>query len=140
LVTAADYRELIIRSTAEGVVRLGDVADVFESTESRFASGYHNQNPAILLFVNRQSGANIAATIEDVKLTLPRLRQLMPDDVELKVVMDRSRGIRASLFAAQSTLVVSALLVVAVVFLFLGNLRTALIPSVSIPIAIIGTF
>lgn len=140
LVTAADYRELIIRTTENGVVRLGDVAEVFESTESRFASGYHNENPAILLFVNRQSGANIAATIEAINLTLPRLRQLIPDDVELKVVMDRSRNIRASLAAAQSTLVISALLVVGVVFLFLGNLRTALIPSVSIPIAIIGTF
>lgn len=140
LTKAVDYRDLIIRSTEAGIVRLKDVAEVSDSTENRFASGFHNQNNAVLIMVSRQSGANIAATIDAVNAALPRLNQLLPETVTLKVVMDRSPGIRATLAAAEFTLMVSAFLVILVVYLFLGSLRAALIPSISIPIAIMGSF
>ncbi len=139
--SARDYQTLVIRYGDEGgVVRLQDVATVTDSVENRYTDGFHNQSSAVTLTVSRQTGANIVETIDAINTQLPALRALMPADTQLKVVMDRSPGIRATLKEAQITLVLSVLLVVGVVWVFLGSARSALIPSLAIPVAIIGAF
>lgn len=137
---AADYLPLIIRYRDGAAVRLGDVATVTDSVEDRYSSGFHNDKPAVVLMVSRQPGANIVATIDAINAQLPYLRALVPADASLAVVMDRSPGIRASLREARTTLVLSAGLVMLVVFLFLGSARAAVIPSLAIPVSLIGTF
>ncbi|WP_269620276.1 efflux RND transporter permease subunit [Zhongshania sp. BJYM1] len=137
---ASEYRELIIRHNNGAVVRLGDVAEVSESVENRYSSGFHNDRPAVILMISRQSGANIVETIDAVYKELPRLRALMPADSELSVIMDRSPGIRATLSEAQLSLLISVVLVMLVVWLFLGSFRTALIPSIAIPVSLVGAF
>lgn len=139
--SAKDYQTLVIRYGEDGgVVRLQDVATVTDSVENRYTDGFHNQSSAVTLTVSRQTGANIVETIDAINAQLPALRALMPADTQLKVVMDRSPGIRATLKEAQITLVLSVLLVVGVVWVFLGSARSALIPSLAIPVAIIGAF
>lgn len=138
---ASDYQTLVIRYGDEGgVVRLQDIATVSDSVENRYTDGFHNQSSAVTLTVSRQTGANIVETIDAINAQLPVLRSLMPADTQLKVVMDRSPGIRATLSEAQITLMLSVLLVVGVVWVFLGSARTALIPSLAIPVALIGAF
>ena len=138
--TAADYKNLIVRYNKTGLVRLQDVATVTDSVENRYTSGFHNQSTAVTLTVSRQTGANIVETIDAIKTQLPSLRALMPADTQLKLVMDRSPGIRATLREAQITLMLSVFLVVGVVWIFLRSARTALIPSLAIPVSIIGAF
>lgn len=138
--TAEQYRDLIIRHQEGAVVRLGDVATVTDSVENRYTSGFHNHNPAVIVMINRQSGANIVRTIDAIRDQLPQLQLLMPADSDLSVVMDRSPVIRATLNEAQFTLVLASILVVLVVWLFLGRARTALIPSVALPVSLIGSF
>src|SRR5690606_8198083 len=137
---AADYQSLVIRYHEGAPVRLSDVAEVTDSVENRYASGFHNQSSGVVLTVSRQAGANIVATIDAINEQLPALRELMPADTQLKVVMDRSPGIRATLKEAQFTLLIAVLLVVAVVWVFLGSARSALIPCLAIPVALIGSF
>ena len=138
--TAEQYRELVIRHQDGAVVRLGDLATVTDSVENRYTSGFHNHRPAVILMVSRQSGANIVRTIDAIHEQLPQLQALMPTDSELAVVMDRSPVIRSTLNEAQFTLVLASLLVVLVVWLFLGSARTALIPSVALPVSLVGSF
>lgn len=138
--TAADYKPLVIRYREGAPVRLQDVAEVTDSVENRYASGFHNQRSAVTLTVSRQTGANIMETIDAINAQIPALRALMPADTELKVVMDRSPGIRATLKEAQITLLIAVLLVVGVVWVFLGSARSALIPSLAIPVSLIGAF
>jgi|TARA_R100000049_G_C1954040_1_gene105031 multidrug efflux pump len=138
--TAAAYRLLVIRHQDGAVVRLGDVARVTDSVEDRYSSGFHNERQAVVLSISRQSGANIVETIDNIYARLPQLINLLPEDAQLSVVMDRSPVIRATLREAQISLLLATLLVVAVVWLFLGNLRAALIPSTAIPVSLIGSF
>jgi len=138
--SAEEYRNLIIRHQDGAVVRLGDLATVTDSVENRYTSGFHNHHPAVILMISRQTGANIVRTIDAIHEQLPQLQALMPADSELSVVMDRSPVIRATLNEAQFTLVLASLLVVLVVWLFLGNARTALIPSVALPVSLVGSF
>lgn len=137
---AEEYLPLIIRYRDGAPVRLGDVANVTDSVEDRYSSGFHNDRPAVLLMISRQPGANIIATIDAISAQLPGLRALLPGDADLAVVMDRSPGIRATLRESERTLLISAGLVMLVVFLFLGSARAALIPSLAIPVSLIGTF
>src|SRR5688572_770353 len=137
---AEEYLPLIIRYRDGAPVRLGDVAKVTDSVENRYTMGFHNDRPAVLLMISRQPGANIIATIDAINAQLPTLRALLPSDADLAVVMDRSPGIRATLHESQRTLMIAAGLVMIVVFLFLGSVRAALIPSLAIPVALIGTF
>jgi len=134
------YRPLIVRYVNGAPVRLGDVATVTDSVENRYTSGFHNNRPAVIVMISRQPGANIVETIDQVYAQLPMLRELMPADAELTVVMDRSPGIRATLREAQLTLLLACGLVVLVVLAFLGSLRAAFIPSVAIPVSLVGTF
>lgn len=137
---AEEYLPLIIRYRDGAPVRLGDVAKVTDSVEDRYSRGFHNDRPAVLLMISRQPGANIIATIDAINARLPALRALIPTDADLAVVMDRSPGIRATLRESEHTLILSAGLVMLVVFLFLGSARAALIPSLAIPVSLIGTF
>ena len=137
---AEEYLPMIIRYRDGAPVRLGDVAKVTDSVEDRYSHGFHNDQPAVLLMISRQPGANMIATIDAINAQLPGLRALLPADADLAVVMDRSPGIRATLRESERTLLISAGLVMLVVFLFLGSARAALIPSLAIPVSLIGTF
>ena len=140
LKNAADFSALVLRWQNGQAVRLADVAEVSDSVENRYSSGFHNDKPATITLVSRQPDANVVATIDALKATLPQLQALLPPQAELTVVMDRSLGIRGSLAEAQWTLVFSCLIVAAVVWLFVARVREALIPVAVIPVSLIGTF
>jgi len=137
---AADYRGLIVRYTDGAAVRLSDVANVSDGVENRYNSGFHNDNPAVLLQVYRQSNANIMATVDAIHEQMPLLKALLPEDTGLTVVVDRTPGIRATLDEAKLTLLIAVVLVIGVVWVFLGDLRSALIPSLAVPVSLIGAF
>ncbi|MBW7899867.1 MAG: efflux RND transporter permease subunit [Rhodocyclaceae bacterium] len=138
--TAADFADLVVYRRGDTVVRLADVAEVSDSVENRYTSGYHNDHPAVVLLVSRRIDANIVQTIDAIHAQMPQLQALLPADAELRVVMDRSPGIRATLAEAQFTLLLACLLVMAVVWLFLGSARSALIPAAALPVSLIGAF
>jgi multidrug efflux pump len=138
--TAAEYRPLIIRYQNNAGVRLGDVADVQDSVQDVRNYGASNGRPAVLLILNRQPGANIITTVDHVRELLPHLRAMIPGAIDLDVVLDRTPTIRGSLREVERTLMISVALVILVVFLFLRRARAALIPSVAVPVSLIGTF
>ncbi|HYT96388.1 MAG TPA: efflux RND transporter permease subunit, partial [Casimicrobiaceae bacterium] len=137
---AAEYLPLIVAYQNNAAVRLGDVADVVDSVQDLRNDGSADGKPSILLILNRQPGANIIETIERVRDVLPLLRASIPAAIDMKVMMDRTPGIRASLREVERTLVIAVALVILVVFLFLRNARAALIPSVAVPVSLVGTF
>lgn len=137
---ASDYQNLLIKYQNGAPIRLSDVATITDSTENRYSAGFHNDQSAVILQISRRSGANIVATIDAINQQLPYLRALVPADATLAVVMDRSPGIRATLSEAQFSLLLSVVLVVLVVWVFLRSIRTALIPSLAIPVSLIGAF
>ncbi len=137
---ASDYQKLVVKYVNGAPIYLSDVATVSDSTENRYSAGFHNEKSAVILQISRRSGANIVATIDAISAALPQLQALVPADAELAVVMDRSPVIRATLAEAQISLMLSVLLVVLVVWLFLGKLRSALIPSLAIPVSLVGAF
>ena len=137
---AADYQNLIIKYINGAPIRLSDVALVTDSTENRYSAGFHNDKDAVILLVSRRTGANIVETIDAIYQQLPLLQALTPAGADLAVVMDRSPVIRATLAEAQISLLIAAVLVVLVVWAFLGSFRSALIPSLTIPISLIGAF
>ncbi len=137
---AEDYLPLIVAYRDGAPVRLGDVARVTNSVENRYASGFHNDRDAVLVMITRQPGANIIETVDAIKEQLPRLRALLPPSVDMVIATDRSTGIRTTLAQARMTLLITFALVVLVVLLFLGRLRTTLIPAVVVPVCIVGTF
>ena len=136
---AADYRELIVTVRDGRPVHLGDVAQVNQGVEDRYASGFHNDRDAVLLVVSRQPNANIIQTVDAIHAQMPALRALLPAGVDMAVAMDRSPVIRATLAEAQFTLLLAVALVVLVVLAFLGNLRAALMPTLAIPVVLAGT-
>jgi multidrug efflux pump len=137
---AADYLPLVIRYQDGAVLRLSDVAKVSDGVEDRYNDGFFNNDRAVLLVINRQAGANIIKTIEGIRNELPALQAIVPGSVNMDVAMDRSPVIRATLHEAERTLLIAIGLVVVLVFLFLGNLRSALIPALAVPISLVGTF
>lgn len=137
---AADYRPLVIRYQNNAPVRLGDVAQVADGVEDRYNSGFYNDNDSVLMVINRQPGANIIETIEDIRAELPGLQAVIPPSVQLDVAMDRSPVIRATLHEAERTLLIAVGLVILVVFAFLGRWRAALIPALAVPVSLVGTF
>jgi len=137
---AEDYLPLIIRYQEGAALRLSDVAKVRDAVEDRYNDGFFNNDRAVLLIINRQAGANIIETIEGIRQELPALQAIVPGSVNLAVAMDRSPVIRATLQEAQRTLLIAVGLVIVLVFLFLGRLRTALIPALAVPVSLVGTF
>src|SRR5208282_4308904 len=137
---AADYAPLVVAYRNGAAVRLTDVADVKDSVQDLRNLGMSNGQPAVLVILYRQPNANIIETIDNVKAELPQLEAAMPADMNVTIGIDRSTTIRASLHDTELTLVMAVILVTIVVFLFLRDLRATLIPSVAVPISIIGTF
>ncbi len=137
---AKDYAPLVIRYQDGSVLRLSDVAKVTDGVENRYNSGFFNDQEAVLLVINRQTGANIIETVEQIKAELPALQSLLPSSATLNIAMDRSPVIKATLKEAEHTLLIAVVLVVLVVYLFLGNLRASLIPTLAVPVSLVGTF
>lgn len=140
LESAKDYEPVVIRQQNGTILRLSDVASITDGVENRYNSGFFNDQSAVLLVVNRQSGANIIETVDQIKAQLPALQSLLPASVQLNVAMDRSPVIKATLKEAEHTLLIAVVLVILVVYLFLGSLRASLIPSLAVPVSLVGTF
>ncbi|SAK49291.1 acriflavin resistance protein [Caballeronia hypogeia] len=137
---AAQYKDLVVAYRNGSAVKLSDVGEVVDSVEDLRNLGLINNKRAVLVILYRQPGANIIETIDRVKSMLPQLQAALPADVQITPTADRSTTIRASLHDTEMTLAIAVALVVMVVFLFLRNWRATLIPSVAVPISIIGTF
>jgi hydrophobe/amphiphile efflux-1 (HAE1) family protein len=125
---------------AHGVVRIQDVADVIDSVENIQTGGLMNGTPAILIVVFKSPGANVISTVDNVLKLLPTLQASVPPAMNVQVALDRTQTIRASVKDVTRTLVISIILVILVVFVFLREVRSTLIPSVSVPLSILGTF
>ncbi len=138
--TAEDYKPLIVAWKSGAAVRLSDVARVRDGVQDERNYGYANGRAAVLLMVYRQPGANIIETVDRVTGLLPHLRASIAQAIDLSVVMDRTPTIRGSLREVERTLMISVALVVMVVFLFLRNWRATVIPSVVVPVSLVGTF
>lgn len=136
--TADEYRDLIVAWRNDTPVYLRDVAQVAEGTENRYAAGFHNDRDAVLLVISRQPNANIIETVDAIHAQMDQLRALLPAGVDMEVVMDRSPVIRATLGEAEKTLMIAVGLVVLVVLAFLGSWRAALVPTLAIPVSLLG--
>jgi multidrug efflux pump len=137
---ASQYKDLIIAYRNGSAVHLSDVSEVVDSVEDLRNLGLYNGKRSVLVILYRQPDANIIDTVDRVKGMLPQLKASLPADVDVIPTVDRSTTIRASLKDTEHTLIIAVALVVMVVFLFLRNWRATLIPSVAVPISIIGTF
>ncbi|MGA2532401.1 MAG: multidrug efflux RND transporter permease subunit [Candidatus Aminicenantales bacterium] len=140
LLKAAEYRPLVVRYRNGAAVRLSDIANVTDSVEDIRTAGLSNGKPAIIIIISRQPGANIIATVDGVRAVLPQLRAAIPPTIDLSVLIDATRTIRASVQDVEITLLIALSLVILVVFLFLRSARSTFIPSVAVPISLIGTF
>jgi multidrug efflux pump len=137
---ADQYRDLVVAYRDGAAVRLSDVAEVVDSVEDLRNAGLSNGKPSVALVLSRQPGANIIEAVDGVKAELPRLTASLPGDVDLNVVVDRSITIRGSLADTERTLITAVALVIFVVFAFLRNVRAAAIPSIAVPVSIVGSF
>ena len=137
---ADQYRDLVIAYRNNAAVHLADVADVVDSVENLRNAGLANGQPAVLVILYRQPGANIVEAVDAVKAALPQVEASLPGGIDIGLAADRSTTIRTSLADTERTLVIAVVLVILVVFLFLRNWRATIIPSVAVPVSIIGTF
>ena len=140
LFKAESYKTLIIAYVNGSPVRLRDVATAEDGVENAQLAGWANDKRAIILNVQRQPGANIIGVADRVKALLPALQAALPQGIEVKVLADRTETVRASVEDVEFTLVLTIGLVVMVIFMFLRNLRATLIPSIAVPLSLIGTF
>jgi multidrug efflux pump len=140
LLHADQYKNLVVGYRNGAAIRLSDIGTVEDSVENIRAAGFVNGQPSILIIVFRQPGANIIDTVDNIRAALPSLKASIPAAINLTVVMDRTTTIRASVDDVEITLAISVLLVILVVFFFLRNVRATLIPSVAVPVSLIGTF
>jgi multidrug efflux pump len=137
---AEQYKPLIVGSHNGTAVRLSDIADVVDGAQNIRTAGYLNGVPSITVIIFRQPGANIIDTVDRIKASLPSLEASIPQGIHTTMVLDRTTTIRASVLDVERTLIISVVLVILVVFIFLRNLRATLIPSVAVPVSLIGTF
>ena len=137
---AAQYRDLIVSYKNGAAVQLRDVAEITDSVEDLRNAGMANGKPSVLLILNRQPNANIIETVDRIRAMLPQLKASIPSAIDMDVVLDQTITIRASLKDVERTLAISVGLVILVVFLFLRNVRASLIPSVAVPVSLLGTF
>ncbi|MGA7565435.1 MAG: efflux RND transporter permease subunit [Terriglobales bacterium] len=138
--TANDYKPLVIGYHNGAAVRLSDVANVFDAVQNIRSGGFLNGIPAVMLIIFRQPGANIIQTVENIRSELPSLKASIPQGINTTIVLDRTTTIRASVNDVERTLIISVVLVILVVFFFLRNPRATLIPTVAVPVSLIGTF
>uniref|UniRef100_Q01R57 Acriflavin resistance protein n=1 Tax=Solibacter usitatus (strain Ellin6076) TaxID=234267 RepID=Q01R57_SOLUE len=137
---AAEYKPLVLGYNHGAAVRLSDVANVLDSTQNVRTAGYLNGGPAVVIIIYRQPGANILQTVDRIEAEFPSLKSSIPQGIDMTVVLDRTTTIRASVKDVERTLVISIVLVIIVVFLFLRSARATLIPSIAVPVSLIGTF
>ena len=137
---AQAYRDLIISYSKGAPVRLSDVASVVNGVENDQVAAWANGKPAVLLDIRRQPSANIVQTVAQIRAELPALRAVLPAGVTLTVFSDRTETIRASVADVEFTLMLAVILVVAVIFVFLRRLWATVIPSVAVPLSLVGTF
>ena len=140
LLSSADYRPLIVAYRNGAPVRLSDVANVIDDAENVKQAAWMNTVPAVILNVQRQPGANIITVVDKVKALLPRLRNSLPSSVQVTVLTDRTTTIRASVQDVEFELMLTIALVVMVIFVFLRSLSATVIPSVAVPLSLVGTF
>jgi multidrug efflux pump len=140
LLKADYYKPLIVGYHNGSAIKLSDVADVQDSVENIRAAGFVNGKPSVLVIISRQPGANIIDTVDRIYSELPSLKASIPSAINLTVVLDRTTTIRASVKDVERTLALSVGLVILVVFFFLRNVRATVIPSVAVPVSLIGTF
>ncbi|WP_122097026.1 efflux RND transporter permease subunit [Rahnella sp. Larv3_ips] len=138
--TAAEYANLIVTYENGAALRLRDIATLSEAPENQYLSAWANKEPAIIISVQRQPGANVIQVVDAIKTQLPKLQAALPESVKVSILSDRTQTIRASISDVQFELLLSIALVVMVTFLFLRNVAATLIPSVAVPLSLIGTF
>jgi multidrug efflux pump len=140
LLKADYYKDLVVGYHNGAAIKLSDVADVYDQVENIRAAGFLNGKPCVLLVIFRQPGANIIDTVDRIREAIPSLEASIPAAMNFTIVLDRTTTIRASVSDVERTLAISIALVILVVFLFLRNVRATLIPSVAVPVSLIGTF
>ena len=140
LFTAEEYQPLVIAYRNGAAIRLSDVADVTDSLEDRRNAGLANGKPSVLIQLMKQPSANIIDTVDRVYALMPQLKASIPPSVSLSIIIDRTATIRASISDIEYTILISVGLVILVVFIFLRNLWATIIPSISVPLSLLGTF
>jgi multidrug efflux pump len=137
---ADDFKPLIVGYKNGAAIRLSDVADVSNGAQNIRTAGYLNGIPSITVMIFRQPGANIIETVDRVRAELPSIEASIPQGIKTTIVVDRTTTIRASVSDVERTLILSVVLVILVVFIFLRNWRATLIPTVAVPVSLVGTF
>jgi len=140
LKSADEYRTLVIAYRNNAPIRLSDVAAVTDGAENTYLAAWKDREPAIIVNVQRQPGANVIQVVDNIKALLPELKASLPGSLELTVLTDRTVTIRASVADVQVELGLAVALVVAVIFVFLRNVPATIIPSLSVPLSLVGTF
>jgi multidrug efflux pump len=140
LFKAIDYKPLIVAYRNGSAVRISDIGQARDAPEDIRSAGYSNGKPSVLIFIMRQPNANIIDTVDGIGAVLPQLKAAIPQSIDMRVAMDQTLTIRASVSNVEQTLIISVILVILVVFLFLRNPRTTFIPSIAVPVSLIGTF
>ena len=140
LLTSQDYSSLILSYKNGAPIRVRDVADVINAAENVRLAAWMNTTPAVILNIQRQPNANVIAVVDRVNALLPQLKNAIPNDIEVQVVSDRTTTIRASVRDVQLELILAVLLVVAVIYIFLRSVSATIIPSIAVPLTLIGTF
>lgn len=136
----AEYENLILRWNNGAPIRLKDVSQVKQGSEDRYMAAWADRESAILINVQRQPNANVIQVVDQIKNILPELQKNLPENVKIRVLTDRTESIRSSIGDVQKELVFAVCLVVMVTFLFLRNLSATIIPSIAVPLSMIGTF
>ncbi len=137
---ADQFRTLVLASNAQGVVRLGDVATIIDDVENNRTAAWTNGKRSVQVIIRRQPGANIIETIDRIKALLPQLATSISPDIHIQIALDRARTIRASVRDVEFSLILSVVLVTLVVFVFLRRVRASAIPTVAVPVSLVGTF
>ncbi len=140
LLSSADYSTLIVAYRNGAPVKLTDVATVTDDIENRRQAAWWNQTPAVIVNIQRQPGANIISVVDRIKTLMPTLTATLPADVHVEVLTDRTNTIRASVTDVQFELMLTVALVVMVIFMFLRSISATIIPSIAVPLSIVGTF
>ncbi|CAH2600196.1 multidrug efflux pump RND permease subunit MdtB [Rhodovastum atsumiense] len=140
LTKASQYQDLVIAYRNGAPVRVRDIGQAVDDAENVRVGGFRNGRPGVQLVIFKQPDANIIDTVERIEAAMPRLRAAIPPSIEVNKVMDRTQTIRASVHEVQFTLILTIALVVMVIFLFLRNLWATIIPGITVPIALVGTF
>ncbi len=140
LLKAQYYKDLVVGYHNGAAVKLSDFADVQDSVENLRTTGFVNGKAGVLLIIFRQPGANIIDTVDRIRDSIPALKASIPSAMDFTIMLDRTTTIRASVSDVERTLAISVALVILVVFLFLRNVRATLIPSVAVPVSLVGTF